>query len=81
MLYAAVWAGSVLMGDDDEIHLHGTYVSHWHMDDAFCDRMLKAMEAGLENAPIGVVTTPGTQNPKYILSEPWPLDSSSLADM
>jgi hypothetical protein len=80
-MYAAVWAGGVPVGDDDEIHLHGTYVSHWQMDDAFCDRMLAAIEAGLESAPIGVVTTPGTQNPKYIPAEPWPLGSSSLSDI
>jgi hypothetical protein len=36
------------------------------MDRAFCARMHKAIKAGLENAPIGVVTTPGTQNPKYV---------------
>jgi hypothetical protein len=36
------------------------------MDEAFCARMHKAIKAGLENAPIGVVTTPGTQNPKYV---------------
>jgi hypothetical protein len=34
------------------------------MDDAFCARMRAAIEAGLESAPIGVVTTPGTQHPK-----------------
>ena len=51
------------------------------MDDAFCARMLKAIKAGLENAPIGVVTTPGTQNPKLagrygalLSSLPTPLD-------
>jgi hypothetical protein len=50
--------------------------SHFVMDFEFCDRMLWAIEAGLENAPIGVVTTPGTQNPKYIAAEPLPLVSS-----
>ena len=54
------------MSDDDETHLHVTYASHLLMDDAFCDRMRMAIEAGLESAPIGVVTTPGTQNPKYV---------------
>jgi hypothetical protein len=34
------------------------------MDEAFCARMRAAIDAGLENAPIGVVTTPGTKNPK-----------------
>ena len=46
------------MGDDYEIHLHVTYVRHLDVDDAFCARMRMAIEAGLENAPIGVVTTP-----------------------
>jgi hypothetical protein len=69
------------MGDDDEIHLNAKYVSHWQMDDAFCDRMLKAIEAGLESAPVGVVTTPGTQNPKYFAAEARPLGSSSLSDI
>jgi hypothetical protein len=39
-------------------------------DEAFCARMRAAIEAGLENAPIGVVTTPGTKNPKYLPTEP-----------
>jgi hypothetical protein len=34
------------------------------MDEAFCACMRAAIEAGLERAPVGVVTTPGTQNPK-----------------
>ena len=64
--------GTAPMGDDDddEIHLHVTYASHWDMDDAFCSRMCAAIAAGLENAPIGVVTTPGTRNPKYVPTEP-----------
>jgi hypothetical protein len=40
------------------------------MDDAFCARMRAAIAAGRESAPIGVVTTPGTKNPKYVLTEP-----------
>jgi hypothetical protein len=32
--------------------------SYFEMDDAFCTRMRLAIEAGLESAPIGVVTTP-----------------------
>ncbi len=63
--------------DDDEIHLHITYASHWDMDDAFCARMRAAIAAGLERAPIGVITTPGTQHPKYVPAEHWPLTSSS----
>jgi hypothetical protein len=67
------------MGDDDEVHLHVTYASHVDMDEAFCARMRAAIEAGLENAPIGVVTTPGTKNPKYVPAEPSPLPSSQRA--
>jgi len=47
-----------MMSDDNEVRLTN------RMDDAFCARMRAAIEAGLENAPIGVVTTPGTQHPK-----------------
>jgi hypothetical protein len=36
------------------------------MDVAFCARIHAAIAAGLESAPIGVITTPGTRNPKYI---------------
>jgi hypothetical protein len=64
------------MSDDDETHLHVTYASHWDMDEAFCARMRTAIAAGLENAPIGVVTTPGTKNPKYIPTDLAPLASS-----
>ena len=46
------------------------------MNEAFCARMRKAIEAGLESAPIGVVTTPGTKNPKYVPTEPRLLVSS-----
>ena len=67
--------------DDDEIHLHVTYASHFDMDVAFCARMRMAIAAGLERPPIGVVTSPGTQNPKYVRAgPPWPL-ASSLRDM
>ena len=58
------------MSDDDETHLHVTYASHWDMDDAFCARMRMAIEAGLESAPVGVVTTPGTKKPKHVPTEP-----------
>ena len=40
--------------------------SHFDMDAAFCARMHAAITAGLESAPTGVVTTPGTKNPKYV---------------
>jgi hypothetical protein len=49
------------------------------MDVAFCARLLAAIEAGLESAPIGVVTTPGTESPKYVKAEPR-LPASSLGD-
>jgi hypothetical protein len=65
------------MSDDDQTHLQVTYAIHWDMDEAFCARMRTAIAAGLENAPIGVVTTPGTKNPKYLATEPLPLVSSS----
>jgi hypothetical protein len=67
------------MSDDDETHLHVTYASHLDMDDAFCNRMCAAIAAGLENAPIGIVTTPSTKNPKYLATEPRPLVSSQRA--
>jgi hypothetical protein len=67
------------MDDDDDIHLHVTYAIHVDMDDAFCTRMREAIAAGLENAPIGVVTTPVTKNPKYVPSKPLPLPSSQRA--
>ena len=67
------------MGDEDEIRLHVTYASHVDMDEAFCARLRNAIEAG--HAPVGVITTPGTQNPKYVRAgPPWPL-VSSLRDM
>jgi len=69
------------MSDDDEVHLHLTYASHLDMDEAFCACMRIAIAAGLENAPTGVITTPGTQNPKYVRAgPPLPL-ASSLRDM
>ena len=55
--------------DDDETHLHVTYATHLDMDDAFCARMRSAIAAGLESAPIDVVTTPGTKKPKHIPAE------------
>ena len=64
------------MSDDYETHLHVTYAGHLDMDDAFCARMRIAIAARLESASIGVVTTPGTKNPKYLPTEPRPLISS-----
>ena len=67
---------------DDEVNLPVTYASHFTMDAAFCARMCAAIAAGLESAPIGVVTTPGTKSPKCVPTEPpqWPL-ASPLVDM
>jgi hypothetical protein len=63
---------------DDDIPLYAMYgANHSAMDEAFCARMRAAIEAGLENAQVGVVTTPGTQNPKYVRAgPPSPLASS-----
>ena len=61
------------MSDDDETLLHETYACHFDMDEAFCARMRMAIAAGLENAPIGVITTPGTKNPRSIPTEHCPL--------
>jgi hypothetical protein len=72
--------GHAPMGDDDEeVHLHITYASHFDMDEAFCARMRMAIAAGLESPPIGVITTPGTRNPRYVATEPSPLPSSQRA--
>ena len=73
-------SGASPMSDDDETHLHVTYASHLDMDDAFCASMRIAIAAGLESAPIGVVTTPGTKKPKYVPTEPRLL-GFSLVDM
>jgi hypothetical protein len=70
------------MIDDDEIEcaeierVARGKPSHLDMDEAFRVRMLAAIIEGLENAPIGVVTTPGTKNPKYVPTEPRPLAPS-----
>jgi len=55
---------------DDEGQSSVTYgrTSHFDMDDAFCERMRAAIDAGLESAPVGVITTPGTKNPRYVPS-------------
>jgi hypothetical protein len=48
---------------DDEL-TRSEQFRYFEMDEAFCARMRKGISAGLESAPIGVVTTPGTKNPK-----------------
>ena len=70
------------MSDDDKIQADITTGQSIQIkrDDAFCTRMRAAIAAGLENAPIGVVTTPGTKNPKYVPTEPRLL-GFSLVDM
>ena len=52
----------------DKLQSYVTYggPSHFDMDDAFCARMRTAIATGLESAPIDVITTPGTQNPRYV---------------
>jgi hypothetical protein len=70
------------MGDDeDEVHLHVTYASHFDMDAAFCARMRIAIAAGLENAPTRVITTPGTRKPIYIATKHSPPAPSSQGNM
>jgi hypothetical protein len=56
---------------DDEGQSSVTYgrTSHFDMDEAFCERMHAAIDAGLESAPVGVITTPGTKNPRYVPSK------------
>ena len=63
------------MSDEHETH---TSLAD-RMDDAFCAAMRKAIEAGLERAPMRVVTTPGTKNPRYIATEHCTLIPSSGA--
>jgi hypothetical protein len=59
------------MNDDDEVPSYVTNgLSHFDMDEAFCARMRKAIAAGRESAPVGVITTPGTKNPKYVPTNP-----------
>jgi hypothetical protein len=53
--------------------------SHCDMDEAFCARMFWAIEAGLESAPVGIITAPGTKYPRCVLTETLPL-ASSLSD-
>jgi hypothetical protein len=75
----APYCARVSMGDDDEVHLPVTYASHFNMDAAFCACMRAAIAAGLESVPVGVITTAGTKNPKYVPTELPPL-ASSLSD-
>jgi hypothetical protein len=61
------------MSDDDEFRRVAEIEraangkpSHFRMDAAFRARMHAAIATGLESAPIGVITSPGTQNPRYV---------------
>jgi hypothetical protein len=61
------------MIDDDEIQrlteterITNGKPTYFDMDTAFCARMHEAITAGLECAPTGVITSPGTKNPRYI---------------
>jgi hypothetical protein len=65
------------MSDDQEIQSDLT--NGIDMDEAFCARMRMAIAAGLEHAPIGVITTPGTKKPKYVPQDHQPLFSSPAA--
>ena len=65
--------GIYLMSDDNEFRRVAEIeraangkLSYVQMDAAFCTRMHAAITAGLESAPTGVITTPGTQNPIYV---------------
>ena len=73
---------NIEMNDDNEIQSCLTSGGHSHlaMDEAFCTRMCAAIAAGLESAPTGVITAPGTKNPKYVPTEPLP-PASSLGGM
>jgi hypothetical protein len=58
---------------DDEFHrvteierIANGKPTHFDMDEAFRARMHAAIATGLESAPIGVITSPGTQNPRYV---------------
>ncbi len=66
------------MSDHDEIQSYLTTngPSHFDMDEKFCVRMRAAIAAGLESAPAGVVTTPGTKNPRYVPTKSRPEVSS-----
>jgi hypothetical protein len=53
------------MSDEHEIQTRLTN----RMDDTFCAAMRAAVEAELESTPMGVITTPGTKNPRHIATE------------
>ena len=62
-----------LMSDDDEFRRVAEIEraangrpSYLEMDAAFSARLHAAIAMGLESTPIGVITTPGTQKPRYV---------------
>jgi hypothetical protein len=64
------------MNEDDEIQrlseierITKGKPSYLDMDAAFCARLHDAITTGLECAPTGVVTTPGTKNPIYVADQ------------
>ena len=56
------------MGTMDDIHLEELSVRMMlmKMDDAFCEALLRAIDAGVENAPTITSKLPGTRNPKTL---------------
>jgi hypothetical protein len=38
------------------------------MDEAFCDAMQRAIDAGNENTPVAISKQPGTRNPKSVIA-------------
>ena len=43
--------------------------AHFEMDAKFCARIRAAIAQRPESAPIGIVATPGTKNPKCIANQ------------
>jgi hypothetical protein len=56
------------MSYDDELppYIENGKPGHSAMDAKFCARIHAAIAEGVESAPIGVVTAPGTKNPRYV---------------
>jgi hypothetical protein len=65
--------------DEIQVDVTNDQPTQIERDEAFCARMRAAIAAGLENAPVGVVTTPGTKNPIYVPAKTLPLPSSQRA--
>jgi len=56
------------MSYDDELlpYIENGKPGHFEMDAKFCARVHAAIAEGLESAPIGVITMPGTKKPRYV---------------